>query len=105
VHNPAFIAIYILSNESLPLMEALPGYHNIHFDKENHFQKKTITIDINGFIPGSYRVSLWMGHSHYHEIEFLKEVVNFEINEFPMPTRTIEYPNHAGFFVPSSIIR
>ena len=104
ISNPAFIAIYILSSESLPLMEALPGYNNIHFQKKSNFQKKILTIDINGFIPGSYKVSLWMGHSHYHEIEFLKEVVCFEIIESPMPTRTIEYPNHAGFFVPSSII-
>jgi lipopolysaccharide transport system ATP-binding protein len=100
----AFIAIYILSNDSTPIMEAIPGYDTIEFDNDNFMQKKLIAIDINGFIPGIYRVSLWMGFNHYHEIQYLKEVIFFEVHELPMEIRTIGYPSHAGFIVPKSTI-
>ncbi len=102
VSTPAFIAIYIASGESEPIMEAIPGYSNIFFSSDNLLQKKIITIDIIGLIPDTYKVSLWLGHDHYQELDYLKEITCFEITEYPVVNRTIDYPSHAGFIVPSS---
>jgi lipopolysaccharide transport system ATP-binding protein len=98
----AFIAIYISSADSIPIMEAIPGYNNIFFDQSNFVQRKKITIDLVGLMPGCYIVSCWLGYDHSDEIEFLKEILNFEIDDYPVPERTINYPSHAGFIVPSS---
>jgi lipopolysaccharide transport system ATP-binding protein len=104
VLKAAFLAIYIASSDSSPLMEAIPGYSNIFFHSENLVQKRSVIIDINGIIPGQYKVSIWLGHDHFHEIEFLREVLLFEVDDYPMLNRTVEYPSQAGFLVPNSFL-
>lgn len=100
----AFFAVYISSFDSTPLMEAIPGYDNIFFDQSKMIQRKKIIVDIPGIIPGNYKVSLWLGFTHFQEIDYLRDILSFVIEDYPMNERTIEYPSQAGFFVPNSIL-
>ncbi len=104
IQNGAFLAIYISSYDSEPLMEGIPGYSNIFFKEKNMTQKVKIEINLFGLIPGTYMLGIWLGLDHFNELDYLPEIIQFEISENPMKNRNIIYPKHAGFIVPETKI-
>ena len=103
LNKKAFLAYYIGSQDSTPIMESIPDYNFIDCSKNNS-QTVEVLIDIQGIIPGTYTLGVWFGIEHSIELDWQKEIVQFEITDFPDLNRTIEYPKHAGFIVPRSLI-
>jgi lipopolysaccharide transport system ATP-binding protein len=101
--SKAYLAFYIGSIDSVPLMEAIPQYEPfIQFpgnDQQVHIDSE---IDLPPMIPGHYSLGVWMGSGHMHTLDWVKEVVTFEVVDSPMDSRTIDFPKHAGFLVAGS---
>lgn len=102
VSKKAFLAFYIGGIDSVPLMEAIPDFGFIDFSLGNIKYKIETEIEINGIIPGNYSLGVWMGFEHTHQLDWKKEIVNFEIVDPPIPGRKVAYPKHSGSFVPKS---
>jgi lipopolysaccharide transport system ATP-binding protein len=104
MNKKAFLAFYIGNQDSLPIMEAIPEYNLIDCSQNNQSHTTEVMIDLTGIIPGTYTLGIWFGVEHIIELDWQKEIVQFEITDFPDLSRTVEYPNHAGFIVPKSFI-
>lgn len=101
----SFMAFYIRSIESVPLMESIPIYGPFIESKEGVSEITIRTkIALPPMVPGTYSLGVWMGSNHFHTLDFPKDIVTFEITENPTPERTIGYPTHAGFIAPISTI-
>lgn len=100
--NRGFLAYYIGSFDSTPLVEAIPDYAFLDFSLSNNTLKVTTIIKLDGFIPGIYNLGVWMGVGHSIEFDWLKDVVQFEVKDCPVKGRTAPFPRHAGFIVACS---
>mgnify|MGYP000564757542 CR=1 FL=1 len=101
----AFVAFYISSGDSFPLMESIPGYNTIQFTEQDQITNYSAVIDISYIIPGTYNLGLWFGFDHFSEIMNYKEIVSFEVTQNPSNNRTIDFPKNAGYFAPLSYIK
>jgi lipopolysaccharide transport system ATP-binding protein len=99
-----FLAFYIGNQDSSPIMEAIPEYNLIDCSQNNKSHTIEAMIDLTGIIPGTYTLGIWFGVEHIIELDWQREIVQFEITNFPDLSRTVEYPKHAGFIVPKSYI-
>jgi len=106
VSNPipkqAFLAYYIGSNDSSPIMEAIPEYTFIDCSIPNSTINIKTQIELNNIIPGIYTLGIWMGIDHHVKLDWKKEVVQFEVTESPTKNRSTPFPKHAGYIVPTS---
>lgn len=59
-------------------------------------------IELNGFVPNEYFLSVWIG-SHYSETyDWQKEILSFTIFESPQENRLYPHSNDCGAIVPPS---
>jgi len=103
--NPAFVAYDILDGTGTQLMQALPQVEPFVIYKSG--QKEVIIdteIDLPALIPGKYFLSAWIGSNFSETIDWVKEVVGFEITDSPTRGRTIPHNINRGFCVPVSKI-
>ncbi len=99
----SYLAFYIGSMDSVPLMEAIPRYEPfIEFPGAGQQVNIVSEVDLPPMIPGLYTLGVWLGSGHMHTLDWPKDIVTFEIVESPMDGRTIDFPKHAGFLVASS---
>ncbi|HEX7845521.1 MAG TPA: ABC transporter ATP-binding protein, partial [Chitinophagaceae bacterium] len=99
----SYLAFYIGSIDSVPLMEAIPRYEPfIEFPGAGKQAFINSEIDLPPMIPGLYTLGVWLGSGHMHTLDWPKDIVTFEIVESPMGGRTIDFPKHAGFLVANS---
>jgi lipopolysaccharide transport system ATP-binding protein len=59
-------------------------------------------IDIDGFVPDDYYVSIWIGPHFSHTLDWVKDVLKFQIIESPQRGRTFPHPRDHGSIVPTS---
>jgi lipopolysaccharide transport system ATP-binding protein len=104
IANKGFLAFYISSFDSAPIMEAIPNYTFLDFNFSNVAINVESIIELNGIIPGSYYLGIWMGIGHHIQLDWLKEVVSFEVKENPVSERMAPYPSHSGHIVPFSSV-
>lgn len=100
-HKDAFLAFDVSSSVGITVLQAIPEQKP--FIRFSESEQCVVTeIDLPPLIPGTYRLSCWMG-SHYTETLFWeKEIVNFEITESPMIGRIYPHSFNNGFVVPAS---
>jgi len=104
----SYLAFYIGSIDTVPLMEAIPRYEPfINFERTgNQVIAVTSEISLPPMIQGLYTLGVWLGSGHTNTLDWQKEILTFEITESPMEGRTIDFPKHAGFvFAESSIVK
>jgi lipopolysaccharide transport system ATP-binding protein len=104
IEKKGFLAFYIGSQDSMPLMEAIPQYDYIDCSKNGTIYRIETQIDLNACMPGIYTLGVWFGVQHTMQMDWQKEVVQFEIKDSPIINRTVAFPKHAGFIVPPSQI-
>ena len=104
IKKKAFLAIYIGSIDTVPLMEAIPKYDFINLENTDSIVRITLKVDISNLIPGIYTLGVWMGIDHHTEIDWVQEALKFEVIKMPILERTIPFPRHAGYFVPISSV-
>lgn len=100
----SFLAVYIKAEDGTPISETIPEYKPfIKFDDfQNSEQSIKLKINLAKFIPGNYKLDIWIGPSHNHTIDWQKDILQFEIINSPEKNRTVSYPKHAGFLVSES---
>ena len=95
------LAIDICDQSLVPVMQAVPdsspfiktiiGSHQIR-----------VTVELPPLIPGFYCIDLWLGRHFSETIDYLRNVVAFEITESPTTGRTFPHTADHGFIVPPS---
>jgi lipopolysaccharide transport system ATP-binding protein len=104
-HNPAFIAVDILDETGLALMQAIPQLTPfVKSDRKIH--RLELSISLPPMVPGNYLLTFWAGPHNTYTFDIVAEAIQFEITESPTVGRTVPHyaPDH-GYIVPHSTIR
>ena len=100
-HKPAFLAIDIVDNSGIVIMQAIPTLEKLITDKDKlHFLR--VIIKLPPLIPGPYLTSVWVGSHNSQTIDWVKEVTLFEVNDSPIIGRTYPHTKDHGYIVPIS---
>lgn len=100
-HNRAFIAYDLTFEDGTPILQAIPT-DKPFIDPKPEGQQIKASIALPPLIPGSYRLSVWVG-AHYGEtFDWQKNILSFDIDTSPMPERTHPHSRKNGFLVPRS---
>ncbi|HXL56353.1 MAG TPA: polysaccharide ABC transporter ATP-binding protein, partial [Chitinophagaceae bacterium] len=100
----AFIAVDIKNSLGVTIAQAIPVTMPFISFEKNELSYEC-SIELIGFIPGGYFLSLWIGPHYTHTYHFAEEVLYFEINQSPNAGRTLSHTHNHGFFVPGSSIK
>ena len=103
-HAPAFLAFDVLDSYSVPLLQSLPepepfiacSDHPICFEA---------SIELPPLVPGTYRVSAWVGTHYAHTLDMVDSALAFTIFSSPTPGRTYPHQHDHGAIVPRSSVR
>ena len=100
---PCFIAFNIVNGIGQIVGQSIPSMKPfIAINKE--FENFSFEIDIDGFVPDEYYLSIWIGPHFSHTIDWVKDVLSFQIIESPQKGRTFPHPRDHGPIVPLSRI-
>jgi lipopolysaccharide transport system ATP-binding protein len=100
---PCFIAFNIVNGIGQIVGQSIPSLKPfIAINKE--FEDFSFEIDIDGFVPDEYYLSIWIGPHFSHTIDWVKDVLSFQIIESPQKGRTFPHPRDHGPIVPLSRI-
>lgn len=103
-HKKAFVAFDICDARETPLMQAIPIEEPfLDVPYEGPVSIKSV-IQLPPLVPGTYHVSCWIGSHYSQTLDWVRHAVAFEVRDFPVSTRTVSYPKHAGFMVPASTV-
>ncbi len=103
-HKPAFMAVDILNESGVALMQALPTIDPfIKSDQEDHDLE--MEIDLPPMVPGTYLLTFWVGPHNSYTLDSVTEAVSFQILESPTPGRIVPHTPDHGFIVPFSTVR
>ncbi len=102
--KPAFVAVNILDNTGVTLMQAIPTLETL-ITSEAKEKSFLVRIELPPLVPGDYFVSLWMGPHNAETYDEVHSCVGFKIDETPTAGRTYPHtPNH-GRIVPASSLK
>jgi lipopolysaccharide transport system ATP-binding protein len=103
-HKPAFMAIDILDSGGVTIMQAIPTLDRFIPDTPR-LHDLEVEIELPPLIPGRYMASIWLGSHNTEMLDWVREIVGFEIEHSPSRGRTYpHHPNH-GYVVPSSRVK
>ena len=103
-HKPAFMAIDILDSGGVTIMQAIPTLDRFINDTPRHHELE-VDVEMPPLIPGRYMASIWVGSHNTEVLDWVREIVGFEIENSPTPGRTFpHHPSH-GYVVPPSRVR
>jgi lipopolysaccharide transport system ATP-binding protein len=98
---PVFIAVDICDSYQVPIMQALPkGEPFIACNLGE--QHARIEIDLPPLVPGSYTADFWIGSHYTATMDYVKNVIKFNIDESPTVGRGYPHSPAHGFLVPMS---
>jgi lipopolysaccharide transport system ATP-binding protein len=96
-----FIAVDICDQLQTPIMQALPFAAPFISGRAGR-QHLSLEIDLPPLIPGHYFLDFWIGSHFSSTVDYVKNVVTFEIVDGPSPDRSFPYSPGHGFLVPAS---
>jgi lipopolysaccharide transport system ATP-binding protein len=103
-HKPAFMAVDILDSGGVNIMQAIPTLDRFIKDTPRRHELE-FEIELPPLIPGRYMASIWVGSHNTEVLDWVREIVGFEIEHSPTPGRTYpHHPNH-GYIVPHSRVK
>jgi lipopolysaccharide transport system ATP-binding protein len=102
-HAPATIAIDLLDNMSVPIMQAIPSLTPV-LQYEEGVRQIEVTIELPPMIPGSYEVTAWIGPHNTVTYDHVQSVLSFEILTSPARGRSFPHTPDHGHIVPHSTI-
>jgi len=100
-HLPAFLAIDFHDPFGGWIMQATPQLTPFIFPTGKEHQY-VVDVSLPPLIPGTYAISVWIGASLDHAIDWAREVVRFDIVDSPVEGRTTPHISERGFCVPVS---
>lgn len=99
----SFIAFNIVNGVGQIVGQTIPSLKPF-ISLNNDSQEYRFEIDIDGFVPDDYYVSIWIGPHFSHTLDWVKDVLKFQVIESPQKGRTFPHPRDHGAIVPSSRI-
>lgn len=100
---PSFIAFNIVNGIGQIVGQTIPSLKPF-VALNNETKDYNFEIDIDGFVPDEYYLSVWIGPHFSHTLDWAKDVLKFQIIESPQKGRTFPHPRDHGAIVPSSRI-
>ncbi|HEY2585904.1 MAG TPA: ABC transporter ATP-binding protein [Tepidisphaeraceae bacterium] len=100
-HKPAFMSIDVLDASGAGVAQAIPTLDRFIKDTPRAHDLE-VEIDLPALIPGRYMLTLWVGSHNTEMLDFVQEIVAFEIEQSPTPGRTFPHNPMHGYVVPSS---
>lgn len=97
--SAAMLAVDISDSFGRGVMQALPHPHPFI---PGGTRTLLLTISLPPLIPGKYLMSFWLGSHHTATLDWVKEVIAFEVAESPTPGRTFPHSIDHGYIVPLS---
>ncbi|NBB22936.1 ATP-binding cassette domain-containing protein [Runella sp. CRIBMP] len=103
-HRNAFIAIDILNQQGIAIMQALPTVEKfIPYSKDE--KEITIQISLPKLIPGEYYTTVWIGNHNTETLEQVNFSTSFVISDSPTQGRVFPHSTDHGFIVPDSVFQ
>jgi len=99
--RPAMIDVDVVDPNFFAIMQAQPSYAAFIGGAPGSYQLD-LNIELPPLVPGVYGLNFWIGPHNNETYDHIRNTINFEINESPIPGRTVpHYPDH-GYIVPNS---
>ncbi|MGV8879810.1 MAG: polysaccharide ABC transporter ATP-binding protein [Sphingobacteriaceae bacterium] len=99
--SAAFVAFDLKNGIGTTIMQAIPNLEP--FISFHHNDQRFISeIELNGLIPDTYTLSIWIGPHNNETYDWQKDVLSFEILSSPSKGRTFPHSYGNGFIVPKS---
>lgn len=102
-HAPAFIAIDILDSSLTAIMQAMPDPRPFIKHSVDPIVLE-IEIDLPPMIPGTYRVTAWVGSHNTRTYDEVSAALEFQVASSPDLRRTFPHASDHGLIVPNSIV-
>ncbi|HTL81424.1 MAG TPA: ABC transporter ATP-binding protein [Bacteroidia bacterium] len=99
----SFVAFNIATGSGAMVGQAIPELDPF-ISIENAEAEFVSEIDLNGFVPGDYMISAWVGPHFNETYDWQKGIAGFTIVDSPQKKRTFPHPPAHGAIVPSSRI-
>ncbi|UHG94047.1 polysaccharide ABC transporter ATP-binding protein [Spirosoma oryzicola] len=101
MHKDAFVAVDIVNQQGVALMQALPTLRKLipYSAQTNRF---FITIDLPKLIPGEYFTNIWIGSHNTETLDWVEFATSFTIYSSPTEGRTFPHTADHGYIVPDS---
>jgi hypothetical protein len=94
-----FIAVDICDQVQTPIMQVLPATSPFIAGRAGK-QRLAIEIDLPPLIPGHYSLDFWIGSHFSSTVDYVKDVVSFEVADSPSADRSFPHSSNHGFLVP-----
>lgn len=98
----AFVAIDILDEVGVALMQALPTVQPFILGKPGRHQI-ALDVQLPPLVPGTYTTEFWVGSHNTQTLDVVRDEIAFEVLETPTPGRTFPHTRDHGAIVPKSV--
>jgi lipopolysaccharide transport system ATP-binding protein len=100
-HKPAFLAVDVLDNRGIAILQAIPTLTGFIRDNSPTHEME-LAVDLPPLIPGNYQVTLWAGSHNTETFDQVDEIVAFDVEHSPTEGRTFPHNSSHGYVVPPS---
>ena len=101
IHKDAFVAVDILNQQGIALMQAIPTLEKL-IPYSSTVNKFSITIDLPKLIPGEYFTTVWIGSHNTETLDCIQFATSFAVYNSPIEGRTFPHTEDHGYIVPDS---
>jgi lipopolysaccharide transport system ATP-binding protein len=100
-HQAAFLAVDILDDLGVAIMQAIPTLERMIV---NHGEKQQFRLEVQlpPLVPGHYSLSFWMGPHNAETYDVAVSVVGFDVQDTPTKGRSFPHTRDHGHIVPHS---
>lgn len=103
-YAPAFIAFDIKNGMGTTIIQAIPTQNPFIFFEEEESDYIS-EVYLNGLIPDTYSLSIWIGASYAQTYEWLHDILSFEVIISPISGRSVPHQIANGSIISYSLIK
>jgi lipopolysaccharide transport system ATP-binding protein len=97
-------AMNISNDMDVMIGQTIPSFDLVSLKKESR-RNYSFLIDINGFVPDTYYLSVWIGPHFSNTLDWVKKAVSFEVIESPQFGRTFPHTRENGPLIIDSLMK
>jgi lipopolysaccharide transport system ATP-binding protein len=97
----SFIAFNIINGSGQMIGQSIPELKPF-IQISNSSKEYNFIINIDGFVPDCYFISIWIGPHFSHTYDWKQEVLQFQVIDSPQNGRTFPHSKEHGAIVPNS---
>jgi lipopolysaccharide transport system ATP-binding protein len=101
--DASFVAFDIANKMGTVIGQAIPQIEPF-IQLNNEEKNYKVEIELNGFVPDDYTLSVWIGAHNTYTYDWQKEIIGFTIVDSPQQNRVFPHSRSNGNIVPNSKI-